>query len=306
MPRMRLALPTVLLVAAALATQVSAQAPAAGTRVRVTAPALGLDRRVGTLVEIRGDTLLATFDSAPLALPLDAVERVETSVGRRHHRVRRGIVGGLIGGAASLVAVAATADANDSEVVVLYAIFGIPSAVVLGAAIGAATGPARDEWRPLPLSGAAAVSSARVRLTAPSLSLDREVVSVEQVRGGTWTVRRGNGRRVEVPAAAITRVEVRSTMSREDSGWRGARRGFVAGALIGAAGGTRVFRGDPAYNRPTLVAQGAMIGAGVLTVAGAVAGFVHPAGRWAPAPSPRLTVAPEPGGGARLGISLRL
>jgi hypothetical protein len=142
-------------------------------------------------------------------------------------------------------------------------------------------------------------------VTAPSLSLEREVVTVQAARGDTWTVRRGDGSRVEVPAAAITLIEARAAMSREDAGWRGARRGFVAGALVGAVGGMLVFRGNEAYNRTTLVGQGAMIGAGVLSVAGAAVGVARPGSRWVPAASPRLSVAPAPGGGARVGMSLR-
>jgi hypothetical protein len=80
---------------------------AAGTRVRVAAPATG--RLVGTVSEVRGDTLLVLSRGGVHALPLSSVRTLQVSRGRPTRLASAleggavGLVLGIAGGAAGAV-----------------------------------------------------------------------------------------------------------------------------------------------------------------------------------------------------------
>ena len=158
----------------AAAERAAAQVPAAlpiadGTRARVTAPALGPTRRVVTVLAQRGDTLVLRAEGArdSLLLPAAGVTRLEVSHGRKT-RVQRGLVVGLLGGAAVGAALAYAAYDPDpcagSESFACVAVFSGTSRgqdAGLGAALGAVAGAAAgsvvgllwrtERWQRVPL-----------------------------------------------------------------------------------------------------------------------------------------------------------
>lgn len=99
---------------AALRAQVRMSAPLGeGTRVRITAPTV-LDRRfAGEVVQMTADTLVLARRDEDLAVPLDAVERIELSQGR--DRFRGMLWGAGIGALAGTAAGALACEASGTE-----------------------------------------------------------------------------------------------------------------------------------------------------------------------------------------------
>jgi hypothetical protein len=156
-----------LLAAVPLAGQAGAVGP--GSRVRITAPALELSKAVGSLLAIRGDTLLLEHRTSTLqpghgrrawstdttAVPMTTVTRLEVSAGRRSN-IDRGVRKGLlIGGAVGLalgVAMAADDEGNDFVCDGAGCVAsGVAGGAVWGLLIGLGIGAfsSRDEWRPV-------------------------------------------------------------------------------------------------------------------------------------------------------------
>lgn len=77
-----------------------------GARVRVTAPSISLEREIGTLGAVQGDTLFleaGRFGESPTAVPLSAVTRLEVSEGRKGNAglgMRVGALAGFLAGVA--------------------------------------------------------------------------------------------------------------------------------------------------------------------------------------------------------------
>ncbi len=153
--------------AAALTGQPGGFVP--GSRVRMTAPALEFSRAVGSVLAIRGDTLVLECRTSALqpgrgrrawstdttAVPMTTVTRLEVSAGRRSNidkGVRKGL---LIGGAVGLalgVAMAADDEGNDfvcdgAGCVASGVVGGAVWGLLIGLAIGAFS--SRDDWRPV-------------------------------------------------------------------------------------------------------------------------------------------------------------
>jgi hypothetical protein len=140
-----------------------------GSRVRITAPVLELSKEVGSVLAIRGDTLLLEHQTSTLqpghgrrawstdttAVPVATVTRLEVSAGRRTNidkGVRKGL---LIGGAVGLalgVAMAADDEGNDFVCDGAGCVAsGVAGGAVWGLLIGLAIGAfsSRDDWRPV-------------------------------------------------------------------------------------------------------------------------------------------------------------
>lgn len=146
---------------------------AAGTRVRVAAPATG--RVVGTVTEVRGDTLLVTSRRGVHALPASSIRSLQVSRGRSP-RLTSALQGGAIGLATGVVGGVAGAliadltipdDACDSGETDLLCFSTGESAllgVIVGAPFGAASGAVlglvfpRERWRSVTARGAPALT----------------------------------------------------------------------------------------------------------------------------------------------------
>jgi len=107
-----------------------------GSRIRVTAPALGVDKLVGTSVEVDATRIRVQADdqAAAMTISLTEVTRLEVSQGRKSNALA-GLGIGFLGGAAigGLVAMQFDEEGGDSSQG-QYFLFG---AVVGGAAFGA-------------------------------------------------------------------------------------------------------------------------------------------------------------------------
>lgn len=149
-----------LTVAPAVQGQSAADLPA-GTRVRVAEPATG--RLVGTVTEVRRDTLLVLARGEVHAVPISSIRTIQVSRGRPPRLASAleggaiGLLTGAIGGAASLAIPSLLApDACDREgdgVLCFstgeWALVGVVIGAPLGAASGAVAGLIfpRERWR---------------------------------------------------------------------------------------------------------------------------------------------------------------
>jgi hypothetical protein len=166
-----------LLAAPAAVQAQAAEELAAGTRVRVAAPATG--RLVGTVSEVRGDTLLVLSRRGVHALPLSSVRTLQVSRGRPTRLASAleggaaGLVLGVVSGAAGAVLGDLTIsddDCNGGEDDLLcfstgqWALIGALAGAPLGVAYGAVAGFVfpRERWRSV------GVGSAPVLAVQPS------------------------------------------------------------------------------------------------------------------------------------------
>jgi hypothetical protein len=122
---------------------------APGARVRVSAPNLGVQHRLAHFTERRGDTLVfrsADADSMIWQLPLQRIERLEVSRGRRSGAVALGVALGLVGGGAiggTLGYVGSRGDRYQYAATVGAGIVGAVVGLMVGGAIGAHY---RERW----------------------------------------------------------------------------------------------------------------------------------------------------------------
>lgn len=160
-----------LAVAPALQGQSMADVPA-GTRVRVSEQAAG--RLVGTVTEVRRDTLLVLARGEVHALPISSIRTLHVSRGRPPRTASAleggaiGLLTGAIGGAVSLaVSSLLVPDACDREgdgVLCFstgeWALVGAAIGAPLGAASGALAGliSPRERWRSVTARGAPALT----------------------------------------------------------------------------------------------------------------------------------------------------
>ena len=111
-----------------------------GVRVRVTYP--GIRRRVGTLVSMNRDTLVARWESgATSRMAFERVTELDISMGRFPHPTHGAKVGAAIGLAGGLILSIATGRGADVTV----------GCAALGASVGSVVAIFRpsDTWRPL-------------------------------------------------------------------------------------------------------------------------------------------------------------
>jgi hypothetical protein len=152
------------------------------------------------------------------------------------------------------------------------------------AAVLATAGHAGAQRRtePLPLD-----SLSRVRVTqspydrfgATFVSADSQAVVVER-----------DGQRLVLPRSSVQRLEAsQGTRPLESRAWRGAKRGFLGGALVGGVLAALVLATgeDDSYisnEGVAVISLGAGVTAG--TVLGTVIGAAAPSERWVPVPIP--------------------
>ena len=109
----------------------------------------------------------------------------------------------------------------------------------------------------------------RVRLTAPSLGIERQPAVVEERRGDALVVAADSA--MSIPVTSLTRLEV--YQGRHGHFWKGAGIGFLAGAVAGALLGPLLAE-CPSYGCDTSPAVQGAVGGVVFGVAGGVVGGV--------------------------------
>lgn len=127
---------------------------AAGQRVRVTTIRWFATRDVGNVTAVSGDSVVLRAGSRRLALPLDAVLKVEISRGRRGSHVLAGLgkgalIGTITGG---LLGLASSVDCSGWGCGLALIVLP-PVGAVIGATIGGVSGAVShpEIWEPVPL-----------------------------------------------------------------------------------------------------------------------------------------------------------
>jgi hypothetical protein len=148
-----------------------------------------------------------------------------------------------------------------------------------------------------------AASGPRVRVTAAGISGKRLVGTLTAIDQTNLTLRREDGRPVEVPRAAITRIELSRGASRKG---KGAGIGALVGIGAAVAFGLAVGESDESFvpDKGTAMLASAIVAVPLGTLLGWAAA---PGERWV-ATSPdrfRMSVAPVRGGGVGASLSFR-
>lgn len=296
-----------------------------GDRVRVTAPEL--NRRIGTVVAVRADTLVfrARDADGPLSLSIPLVSRLEVARGR-HSPFKGALIGagaGALAGFGAAAAIAADPEAcrvsdclTGRDVAAFFVWVGATAAGTLGGALLAAS---TERWVAVPLASLAPAGAvtlpggvpggALVRVRGPAA---RPVVGrVVGVRGDSLVLR-GRGDRAEtaVALAEVRTLEIGAGRARTASTLRGAAVGAAVGAAAIGAIAYRNGRRDEflvengEVGRNVLWAAG-LGGAPLGAVAGGIVGYGIGTERWVLLPPlAGVAVAPGPGGGLTLGLTL--
>lgn len=147
----------------------------AGARVRVTSPRHDLDRYVGTIVELHGDSVAVAGRQGTRRIAFDDVTALEVSTGTRTQVVRSGLIGLGAGAIVGVVVGLATYEEPDF-------VFGSPASLsaftgllfgsvgmVAGGVVGAVQRTDRWERRNFPVKAAIGAS----RSGGVSLSFSR-------------------------------------------------------------------------------------------------------------------------------------
>jgi hypothetical protein len=292
-----------------------------GERVRVTA--FGFDRKLGRLLEVRGDTLLFRPHDEPDPVPLSMLEvrRVEKSRGN-YHPLRGAAIGGTLGFAAGggvavlLVGTGGCPSSDCWDLKTLAAVLLPWVAGGTGIVYGAVRAARTERWVTVPLASLAPPGSytlpaevprgALVRVHAPGAAAQPVVAHVLGVRGDSLVLRDTLSRaETAVPVAEVQALEVGVGGSRGAT----ARRWATTGAMItaGAVGlvSYAAASGEPGMTPWTKGVIGGVLGAPVGAVVGGVAGYAGGGRGWAQVPLPaRVTVAPGRAGGVALGLDL--
>jgi hypothetical protein len=126
----------------------------AGTRVRVTVPGRIVSRRVGTIADMRGDTLVLRMDDREVALSAASIGQIEVSRGQRSRGEGAliGMTAGLPTGAVVGFGVAyATIGGRCAECDIVYPVF-VSLGAVAGAVAGTVVGAANpgERWVRVP------------------------------------------------------------------------------------------------------------------------------------------------------------
>lgn len=165
---------TVLVAALFFASPVAAQMAGlgAGARVRVTSPRDDLNKHVGTVLEVRGDSVVIAGQRGSRSIALGNVTALDVSTGTRTQIVRSGLIG--FGAGAVLGAIVGAASYEEPDF-----FFGSPAelaaasgvvfgsiGLIAGGVVGALQRTDRWERRDLPLRAAIGGSrSGGVRLS---------------------------------------------------------------------------------------------------------------------------------------------
>ena len=290
-----------------------------GERVRVTA--FGFDRKLGRLLEVRGDTLLFRPHGEPAPVPLAMLEvrRVEKSRGN-YHPLRGAVVGGTLGLAAGggvavlLVGAEGCPDCWDLKAVTALLLPWVAGAT--GVVYGAVRAARTERWVSVPLASLAPPGSfvlpaevprgSLVRVHAPEAAAQPVVGRVLGVRGDSLVLRDTLSRaETTVPVAGVQTLEMGVGRSRGAT----ARRWATTGAMItgGVAGlvSYAAASGDPDATPLVNGLIGGVLGAPVGAVVGGVAGYAGGGRGWVPVPPPaRVTVAPGRDGSMAVALTL--
>lgn len=293
-----------------------------GERVRVTAS--GFDRRVGKVVDLRGDTLVFQPRDEPDPVPLAilGVGRLEVPRGRLSP-LRGALVGGTLGfaagGSVALLVVAAE-DCPYADPCLTPATMGaifLPWAAGLaGGLYGALRAAGTERWMSLPLASLAPAGSftlpagvprgALLRVRVTDAAAQPVVAHVVGVRGDSLVLRDPVSRaETAVPLAGVQTMEMRAGRSRGENARRWATvgagfMGVVAGLVSYAAAS-----GDPDATPAANALLGGILGAPVGAAVGGVAGHANGGEWWARLPPlTRVTVAPGREGGVAVGLTL--
>ncbi len=145
----------------------------------------------------------------------------------------------------------------------------------------------------------------RVRLSAPSLGLERRPVVVEGRRGDALLVTADSA--MSIPVTSLTRLEV--YQGRHGHFWKGAGIGFLAGAVAGALLGPLLAE-CPSYGCDTSPAVQGAVGGVVFGVAGGLVGGLLGAfaksDTWKEVPVGQLGVSAIPRrDGVRVAVGMR-
>lgn len=136
------------------ASPTAAQGLAAGQRLRVTAPQLALQRQVGQLQWLDGDTLILATDVQRWVVPRGLLTQLESSRGRRGHPMLGLAVGAAVGfGVGAILfppsSTACTGSGNYAENCRLYRAGIVLGGLGLGALAGALF--RTERWVSLPV-----------------------------------------------------------------------------------------------------------------------------------------------------------
>ena len=134
--------------------------PAAGQRVRIQSPVLGVQRQVGTIESVTGDTLhfRRAEDGASASLKSSDITRIEVSAGTHTSKAKGAAIGLLVGGAVGAIIGSATYTpckggfecigdiGGRSMEVAAYGILGALTGGIAGALFGSRH---RETWKPV-------------------------------------------------------------------------------------------------------------------------------------------------------------
>lgn len=304
------------------------QAPSVlpGERVRVTAP--DLRREVGSVEDVRADTLVFRLRgaAAPMALHLPEVRRLEVSRGN-HHPLRGALVGGAAGGAAGigvalLMLGSESCEAGDCLTVATLVAIHLPYVTALAGGVAGALRASRTErWVSVPpasLAPAGAVTlpagippGALVRVRARGATARPLVARVVGVRGDSLVVRAaGSPGETAVPLAEVDALEIGAGRARTASTLRGAAVGAAVGAALIGAVAYRIGQGDEWLVEHGEVGRNALWAAGFTGVpvgaaVGGLAGYAIGTERWLLLPPlARVAVSPGRDGALAVGVTL--
>lgn len=145
----------------------------------------------------------------------------------------------------------------------------------------------------------------RVRLSAPSLGLERQPAVVEEYRGDALLVIADSA--LSIPVTSLTRLEV--YRGRHGHFWKGAGIGFLAGAVAGALLGPSLSE-CPSYGCDTSPALQRAVGGVAFGLAGGLVGGLvgglAKTDRWVELPLDQVRVSiAERRAGFGVGVSVR-
>jgi len=134
--------------------------PPAGTRVRVQSQVLGVERQVGTIESVAGDTLhfRRAEDGASAALTPSEISKIEVSAGTHTSKAKWAAIGFVTGAAVGAGIASATYTPCKDSFECIGDIGGRSGSVALGAMLGALTGGiagallgtrSHETWKPV-------------------------------------------------------------------------------------------------------------------------------------------------------------
>lgn len=205
-------------------------------------PSLDLEpRRIGILETITVDSLALRLKGSRFALPLQQVSRIELSQGF-HGNVGKGILIGILGGAAIGAVIAVGADDNgvsdgtSALAIPLFGVLGMP----VGAVVGAAT--KSEDWKKIALESLRApvhqtpVAGERprsvflgqeVRLHTPHLERASMTATLRHLGDSTISIARGKSPE-RLPRRHVVKLEIGQGSRRHG----GLGAGFLTGVII--------------------------------------------------------------------------